>query len=148
MTTRLRKVDTPSQPIFLASPCPCVLLFKCLGILVSGCPIVPVSCCLSVLVSWCHSVQVSWCSEVLVSQCLNNLGWTIVSKTGWDEQIAQTGAEMECSANTASMLAEEIWQIAEEFVKVPPNLKAQLKTCGRNIVKLSSSSVPVQSNLN
>ena len=40
---------------------------------------------------------------------------------------------MEYCASAASMLAEEIWQIAEGFVKVPVNLLAQLKKCGKNI---------------
>ena len=33
-------------------------------------------------------------------------------------------------ASAASMLAEEIWQIAEGFVEVSANLLAQLKKCG------------------
>ena len=40
---------------------------------------------------------------------------------------------MEYCASAASMLAEEIWQIAEGFVEVPVNLLAQLKKCGKNI---------------
>ena len=40
---------------------------------------------------------------------------------------------MEYCETTISMLAEEIWQIAEEFLEVPANLKAQLKKCGRNV---------------
>ena len=31
------------------------------------------------------------------------------------------------------VLTEEIWQIAEGFVKVPTNLYAQLKKCGMNV---------------
>ena len=46
-----------------------------------------------------------------------NLGWS----------------EMEYCASAASMLAEEIWQIAEGFVEVPVNLLVQLKKCGKNI---------------
>ena len=42
-------------------------------------------------------------------------------------------AEMEYCASAASMLAEEIWQIAEGFVEVPVNLLVQLKKCGKNI---------------
>ena len=42
-------------------------------------------------------------------------------------------SEMEYCASAVSMLAEEIWQIAEEFLEVPANLKAQIKKCGRNI---------------
>ena len=38
--------------------------------------------------------------------------------------------EMEYCASAMSMLAEEFWQIAEEFVEVPANLYAQLKKCG------------------
>ena len=34
---------------------------------------------------------------------------------------------MEYCASAASMLAEEIWQIAEGFVEVPVNLLVQLK---------------------
>ena len=41
--------------------------------------------------------------------------------------------EMEYCASAASMLAEEIWQIAEGFVEVPVNLLVQLKKCGKNI---------------
>ena len=40
---------------------------------------------------------------------------------------------MEYCASAASMLAEEIWQIAEGFVEVSINLYAQLKKCGRNV---------------
>ena len=40
---------------------------------------------------------------------------------------------MEYCASAASMLAEEIWQIAEGFVEVPVNLLVQLKKCGKNI---------------
>ena len=42
-------------------------------------------------------------------------------------------SEMEYCASAASMLAEEIWQIAEGFVEVPVNLLVQLKKCGKNI---------------
>ena len=42
-------------------------------------------------------------------------------------------SEMEYCASAASMLAEEIWQIAEGFVEVPVNLMVQLKKCGKNI---------------
>ena len=42
-------------------------------------------------------------------------------------------AEMEYCASAASMLAEEIWQIAEGFVEIPENLLVQLKKCGKNI---------------
>ena len=42
-------------------------------------------------------------------------------------------AEMEYCVSAASMLAEEIWQIAEGFVEVPVNLLVQLKKCGKNI---------------
>ena len=38
---------------------------------------------------------------------------------------------MEYCASAASMLAEEIWQIAEGFVEVPVNLLVQLKKCGK-----------------
>ena len=41
--------------------------------------------------------------------------------------------EMEYCASTASMLTEEIWQIAEGFVEIPPNLQAQFKKCRRNV---------------
>ena len=40
---------------------------------------------------------------------------------------------MEYCASAASMLAEEIWQIAEGFVEVPANLQAELKKCGINV---------------
>ena len=40
---------------------------------------------------------------------------------------------MEYCASAASMLAEEIWQIAEGFVEVPANLNPQLKKCGKNV---------------
>ena len=48
---------------------------------------------------------------------------------------ASSGAEMEYCASPASMsmLAEEIWEIAEGFVEVPVNLLVQLKKCGKNI---------------
>ena len=39
--------------------------------------------------------------------------------------------EMEYCVSAASMLAEEIWQIAEGFVEVPVNLLVQLKKCGK-----------------
>ena len=42
-------------------------------------------------------------------------------------------AEIKYCASAASMLAEEIWQIAEGFVEVPVNLLVQLKKCGKNI---------------
>ena len=45
-------------------------------------------------------------------------------------------SEMEYCASIVSivsMLAEEIWQIAEGFVEVLVNLLAQLKKCGKNI---------------
>ena len=38
---------------------------------------------------------------------------------------------MEYCASAASMLAEEIWQIAEGFVEVSVNLLVQLKKCGK-----------------
>ena len=40
-------------------------------------------------------------------------------------------AELEYCASAASMLAEEIWQIAEGFVEVPVNLLVQLKKCAK-----------------
>ena len=40
---------------------------------------------------------------------------------------------MEYCVSAASMLPQEIWQIAEGFVKVPGNLLVQLKKCGKNI---------------
>ena len=40
-------------------------------------------------------------------------------------------AEMEYGGSAATMLVNEIWQIAEEFVKVPANLYAQLKNCSK-----------------
>ena len=46
---------------------------------------------------------------------------------------SQCDPEMEYCASAASMLAEEIWQIAEGFVEVPVNLLVQLKKCGKNI---------------
>ena len=36
--------------------------------------------------------------------------------------VESSNSEMEYCASAASMLAEDIWQIAEEFVKVPANL--------------------------
>ena len=42
---------------------------------------------------------------------------------------------MEYCASVASMLAEEIWQIAEGFVEVSANLLAQLKKCGIDFPK-------------
>ena len=36
-------------------------------------------------------------------------------------------AEMEYCASATSLLAEEIWHIAEGFVEVPINLQAQIK---------------------
>ena len=44
-----------------------------------------------------------------------------------------SNTEMEYCASAASMLAEEIRQIAEGFVEVPVNLLVQLKKCGKNI---------------
>ena len=41
--------------------------------------------------------------------------------------------EMEYCESSASMLAEEIWQIAEGFVEGPVNVLFQLKKCGKNI---------------
>ena len=43
---------------------------------------------------------------------------------------------MEYCASAASMLAEEISQIAEGFVEVPANMQVQLKICGRYVPKL------------
>ena len=40
---------------------------------------------------------------------------------------------MEYSMSANSMLVADIGPIAEEFVKVPANLWAQLKKCGRNV---------------
>ena len=37
-------------------------------------------------------------------------------------ELHQYGSEMEYCASAVSMLAEEIWQIAEGFVEVPANL--------------------------
>ena len=42
-------------------------------------------------------------------------------------------SEMEYCVSAASMLVEEMWQIAERFVEVSANLLAQLKKCGRNV---------------
>ena len=40
--------------------------------------------------------------------------------------VNQLDTEMEFCASAASMLVEEIWQIAEGFVEVPVNLQSQL----------------------
>ena len=49
------------------------------------------------------------------------------------DEFGELHPEMEYCASAASMLAEEILQIAEGFVEVPMNLLVQLKICGRNI---------------
>ena len=43
--------------------------------------------------------------------------------------------EMEYCASAASMLAEEMWKIAEGFEEVSANLQAQLKKYGINVPK-------------
>ena len=44
-------------------------------------------------------------------------------------------SEMEYCASATSMLAKEIWKIAEGFVEVSANLYAQLKKYGTNFSK-------------
>ena len=45
---------------------------------------------------------------------------------------------MEYCTSAVSMLAEEIWQIAEGFVEVPVNLLVQMQKCGKNIPMINN----------
>ena len=64
---------------------------------------------------------------------LGRISWSRELNRAFTLKVSGFKPEMEYCASAASMLAEEIWQIAEGFAEVPVNLLVQLIKCGKNI---------------